>query len=152
MDWIKKAKEVFNVEKPEHFTNYLHCDECAEHDKTLTKFDIDTITLMELGNPGWDPICFCSNLGKRYYMPALIRLCVTSMGTNFYLEQFFFHLEGGTEEESFLLSCSEEQIKFIKDFLGYLIEKYPEEIQMSLCTDTILRIYETCFNSKPLAP
>ena len=61
---VKKANKVFPGEKPEPYTNYLNCDECAEPDETLKKSSIDTITLKELGNSGWAPVCFCSNHGK----------------------------------------------------------------------------------------
>ena len=30
MDWTQQAKQLFNVLKPEHFTNYRHWCECAE--------------------------------------------------------------------------------------------------------------------------
>lgn len=74
MDWVNKAKELFASPKPGHFTNYQHCDECAEHDETLRSTDVDTIGLGELGNPAWDPICFCSSEGKLRMI--LTKICV----------------------------------------------------------------------------
>lgn len=76
--------------RPEHFTNFTHCSECAEHDETLRSHTPATIGLDQLGHPGWDPICFVSDAGFHYYMPALARLAVDS--TADYLQQFLFHL------------------------------------------------------------
>src|SRR5262245_47791535 len=45
-------------ERPEHFTNYTHCEECAEHDDLLLSRDPDTLRIEDVGNPGWDPLCY----------------------------------------------------------------------------------------------
>lgn len=79
MDWKQQAKLIFNVPKPAHFANYRHCCEGAEHDQTLLAFDVDSIGLAQLGNPGWDPLCFSSAEGLMYYLPALIRLTLDTM-------------------------------------------------------------------------
>ena len=60
MDWIQHATQLFQMPKPEHFTNYRHCCECAEHDATLLAYDVNAIGVEQLGNPGWDPLCFVS--------------------------------------------------------------------------------------------
>ena len=79
MNWIEEAKIIFYINKPVHFTNYEHCEECAEHDETLLSKTIDSIGLDEIGKEGWDPICFCSNEGKIYYMPSFIRLSLDTI-------------------------------------------------------------------------
>ena len=92
---INEATKVFaEVPRPEHFTDYEHCCECAEHDQTLLNATIDTIGLDELGNPGWDPVCFASAEGKQYYFPAFVRLSLDSIDHEFYFGQLLFHLEG----------------------------------------------------------
>jgi hypothetical protein len=45
-------------ERPEHFTDFQHCCECAEHDELLRSRDLDTLRVEDVGNPGWDPLCF----------------------------------------------------------------------------------------------
>jgi len=94
MDWKQQAKLIFNVEKPAHFVDSMHCSECAEHDQTLLAFDVDSIGLAQLGNPGWDPLCFSSAEGIRYYMPALVRLTLDTMEKphETYIDQMLFHL------------------------------------------------------------
>ncbi len=142
MNWVEQAKLLFQMEKPEHFTNHRHCCECAEHDETLVNCDVDSIGLEELGNPGWDPICFCSDEGKKYYLPAFIRLSLATLDDDFYLDQFLFHLEWDGEKNSFFLSCSAEQRKFIAAFIRYIIENFAAQVQANLCADKILRVYE----------
>lgn len=76
--------------RPEHFTNFMHCDECREHDETLRRHTPDTITLDEIGNPGWDPICFALPEAFQYYLPGLIRLAHEARHE--YIGQLLFHL------------------------------------------------------------
>lgn len=140
--WIEKARELFAVDKPEHFTNYLHCCECYEHDETLRCSTVDSIGLQELGNPGWDPVCFSSDGGKKYYMPAFVRLSLGTIHDEFYIDQFLFHLEGNGSRNDLFLSCSPEQRKFIVAFLEYVMQRYPEQIQSGYYADQILRVHD----------
>ncbi len=142
MDWIDRAKEQFNAPKPEHFTNFNHCKECEEHDQTLLTADIDTIGIDELGNHGWDPISFASPEGKKYYLPAFIRLSLDTMKDEFYLDQFLFHLEGDGPNNAFYISCTKEQRKYVASFIEYVIKEYADEIEANLCTDKCLKSYE----------
>jgi hypothetical protein len=142
MDWVKEAKRIFNIPKPEHFTNYKHCEECAEHDETLSNHSIDSISLLELGNPGWDPVCFCSDEGKKYYMPAFIRLSLESMGEEFYFGQLLFHLESDKKNNSFIQSCNAEQRKFVSDFVEFVINNYAAEIKLNSYEKETLKVYE----------
>ena len=147
MDWVETAKELFKSQKPKHFTNFKHCDECEEHDRTLLEVDIDTIGLDELGNPGWDPICFTSPEGKKYFVPAFMRLSLGTMKDDFYLEQFLFHAEGDGPKNDFYTSCTKEQRQFIASFFAYVTEEYADEIEENLCTDKVLENFEVW--SKP---
>ncbi len=53
------VEQVFSSNAaPENYTNRDHCAECAEHDQTLRSYTPQSITLEQLGNPAWDPICF----------------------------------------------------------------------------------------------
>ena len=152
VDWKQQAKQVFSAPKPEHFTNYQHCCECAEHDLTLLSFDIDSIGLEQLGYPGWDPICFCSPEGLIYYMPALVRLTVDTIDSprESYLDQMLFHLIRDGPGNSLVVACNDEQRKFIAEFLDYLITEYAEQIEAEwLATDDILRAHEIW--SQPLS-
>jgi hypothetical protein len=121
LDWVKYAKQVFDITKPEHFTNYNHCDECAEHDEVLLKSSIDSIGLKELGNPAWDPIFSCSNEGKKYYMPSFIRLSIETMNKEFYFEQFLVHLESDGLNNALFQACNQQQRECIAEFVEHVI-------------------------------
>ena len=142
MCWVERAKELFNVSRPEHFTNWTHCDECSEHDETLRLATIDSIGMQELGNPGWDPICFSSIEGKIFYMPVLIRLCIETINKGLYFESFLFHVTGNGEGNDLVNSCSSEQRQFIRSFLEYMITEYPDVIDQANCTDDALKAIE----------
>lgn len=145
MDWIQEAKRVFNLPKPPHFTNYQHCCECFEHDETLLSHDIDSISTNELGNPGWDPMCFCSEEGFIYYMPALIRITLDNIKDlhKTYLDQLLFHLIKDGKGNRLVVACNEEQRQFVASFLEHLIENYTPEIEAALCySDEILKAHD----------
>jgi hypothetical protein len=142
MDWIKEAKRLFCIDKPKHFTNYTHCEECEEHDQTLINSTIDSIGLEELGNPASDPICFSSAEGKMYYMPSFIRLSLDSMEAEFYLGQLLFHLEGDGKGNKLFTACNTEQRKFIHHFIEYVILNHTEQIEANGYENEALKVQE----------
>jgi hypothetical protein len=47
---IQNITEAFSgIEKPEHFTNFTHCDECKEHDDTLRARTVETLQGQQRG-------------------------------------------------------------------------------------------------------
>ena len=144
MDWKQQAKLIFNAPKPEHFTDYRHCCECAEHDQTLLASDVESIGLAELGNPGWDPLCFCSPEGLIYYMPALVRLTIDTIDDvrQSYLDQMLFHLIKDGPGNTFVSACNDQQRKFVAEFLEYLITEHSEQIASEVfASDDILKAH-----------
>ncbi len=146
MDWITEAKRIFYIDKPEHFTNYEHCEECLEHDQTLLNSSIDTIGLTELGNPGWDPMCFASTEGKKYYMPSLIRLSLETMDSDFYFGQLLFHLESNGKDNDFYLGCNSDQRTFILSFIEHIILNYTIHLVENFCEHEALKAQEIWSN------
>ena len=145
MDWKQQAKLVFNLPKPDHFSNYNHCCECAEHDQTLLTCDVDSIGLQQLGNPGWDPLCFSSAEGLLYYLPALIRLTLDTIDNprESYLDQMLFHLIQDGENNRLVKACSKEQRNFVSAFLEYLVENHCSQIETGgFSSEDILRAHE----------
>jgi hypothetical protein len=65
-----------DVARPDHFTDFRHCSECADHDQTLCSRTVTTIRRDDLGNQGWDPIGFSKEQGWAYYLPALARFAI----------------------------------------------------------------------------
>jgi uncharacterized protein DUF6714 len=68
------------VPRPEHFTSYLHCDECQEHDELMRSRDRATLTVEDVADLPWTPLAFLTPEGYRYYMPALVRLALSAEG------------------------------------------------------------------------
>jgi hypothetical protein len=76
--------------RPDHFTDFRHCCECAEHDETLRARTPDTIAATDLP-PAWDAICFATLDAYLYYLPGLARLAL-GRGDAYTLDQFLFHM------------------------------------------------------------
>jgi hypothetical protein len=85
---VRRAFE--NVPRPElMIRGTCSCCECAEHNQTLLSHTPETITLQELGNAAWDPICFASDAAFAYYLRGMIRLALEDAS---YTDQLLFHL------------------------------------------------------------
>src|SRR5690242_13994900 len=94
-DILEVVRQAFAVcPRPEHFTDFTHCEECREHDDLLRSRDVDSLRGEDVGNPGWDPLCFTSAEGFAYFFPALARLALDSAGPDrdWYGPQLLFHL------------------------------------------------------------
>lgn len=115
-----------SVSRPDHFTDYMHCEECTEHDETLRSHSPDTIGVNELGNPGWDPICFATPEGFNYYMPGLARLAL-GRGEQWYLGQFLCHLDARR-----IAGFSSEQRAAVLALLEHIRETMSDEVESSL--------------------
>lgn len=146
MGLLNEAKRIFDIDKSAHFTNYTHCTECLEHDETLRNKDIETIGLEELGNPGWDPICFANTQGFKYYLPALVRLCIESTEKNYYIDQFLFHISYGAMEKNFLSEFDNAERDFVAKLLNHLLDNKSEIIDQNLDTDALLSALEVWNN------
>jgi len=105
---------------PENYTDRNHCEECAEHDETLRTFTPETIGIDQLGNPGWDPICFVLPDAFKYYFPALVRLAPEAEGLNSYLEQFLFHVTYQGENSRYFKYFSKAEREAALDVLRYI--------------------------------
>lgn len=90
IDVCRLVADAFaDVPRPVHFTDPTHCSECADHNSVLCSKSVETLAIEDVGNPGWDPICFLSPEGFRYYFPALVRL---ALNEEYYLSQLLFHI------------------------------------------------------------
>ncbi len=128
--------------RPEHFTNYRHCEECAEHDALLRSRDRATLCGGDLGNPGWDPLCFTSVEGFAYYFPTLARLTLEEPVENhdWLGPSLFFHLsyaEKG-EQNRLIAGFNPKQRHAVLELLKHLEESRTELTDMFLCIDELL--------------
>jgi hypothetical protein len=116
--------------RPEHFTNFNHCDECAEHDELLRSRDRDTLTVDDVGNAGWDPLSFTSSAGFAYYMPKLVRLALEArepLGGLWYAGQLMTHFWHGGRYNKHLHEFDTHQRQAVIAFAEFLINDRPQE-------------------------
>ena len=129
------------ISKPEHFTDYTHCSECAQHDELLRTRDRDTLQIEDVGNRGWDPLCFSSDEGIAYYMPALLRLTLATE-TLWYRDQLLFHLSEGAATESFRRFCNAQQRQAVAGLLAYFIESRSNLGDSCAEEENLVRLHE----------
>ena len=142
MDMIQEAIKLFgSTPKPEHFTNYKHCCECAEHDETLRKETLESLSFEHL-HPAWDPLCFINAEGFQYFFPALVRLTLQGTGENYFIGQIIFHLEYDGDNNSRYLQFSKEQRRYVVKLLKQLIETRAQEIEDNHDSDALFRAIE----------
>jgi hypothetical protein len=124
-DVLRDIDEVFGpCSKPEHFTNYTHCGECAEHDALLRSRNRSTLTFDDIGNPGWNPLCFSSAEGIFYFMPPLVRMAIEPAreGYGWRGDVLLFHLWHGGNDNKLLVAATGVQRSAIAGLLAYFIE------------------------------
>ena len=63
-----------SFKRPEHFTDYKHCKECAEFDAILQQYALGDISSNQLGTVSWSPVLFLTEDAYGYVMPRLIEL------------------------------------------------------------------------------
>lgn len=93
-----------DCKRPEHFTDYEHCEECAEHDEVMRSATLDTLDSVHLGGPGWAPFSFLTVEGFAHYMPRILELAVTGKGNehgDLFLSDILFQLVPGEEYDRF---------------------------------------------------
>ncbi len=123
-------RKIFaDAPRPDHFTNYIHCEECLEHDDLLRSKDVDTLGFAEIGNPGWSPVAFMTAEAMRYYFPALVRVALdlklAGMPDNFLGSLLFFL--GNDDLKTFILFNNEERkavISLLNHLKGSLSDRF----------------------------
>ncbi len=120
-----------SAERPEHFTNFGHCDECRDHDDLLRSRDLETLTIDDVGNQGWDPIIFTSAAAFAYYIPALARLALAAPhpAWGWYGDQLSVHLRMDGRRNSRWSHCSPPQREAIRALLEHIFATRSDIIQ-----------------------
>src|ERR1700682_4088824 len=110
-------------ERPAHFTNYEHCEECRDYDDLLRSRDRSSLMLSDLIVRG-DPFCFVSPQGLAYYFPSLARLALSGKvnDPHGYVPQLLFHLWSGGPCNSHLLFFTTGQRHAVQALLKHLLE------------------------------
>jgi hypothetical protein len=151
LELVRKA--FSDCSKPEHFTEYGHCDECQDHDDVLRSRDVETLTIKDVGNSGWDPLCYTSAEGFAYFFPALARLALAEPTEPFgwYGPQLFFHLTHDGHCNRFIPHLSPGQKNAVVALL-----KYIGETRLNLVVDYMyvdeLRVAIDLWSAKDQSP
>jgi Family of unknown function (DUF6714) len=142
MHLVDEANRLFSsVPRPTSFTDRDHCQECAEHDDTLRNATPESLSFQQVA-PGWDPFCFISIDGFRYYFPAMVRLAIEGNGESYFVDQFLFHLVLDGPRNDRYESFSTQQRAFVVNVMKYLLETQAEEIENNLDTDRLFQALE----------
>ena len=136
--------------RPEHFTNYTHCEECLDHDEVLRSRDLETLGLADVGGGGWDPICFISAEGYAYYFPAFARLALSAPDAEgeWYGPQFLSHLIYNAENmydverNSRYEKFTPEQRMAVVELLKHMLETRAELLDNYMSADRWLTAFE----------
>jgi len=142
---IQTVQRAFAKRRPPaHFTNFEHCEECAEYDAILRSRDIYSLRIEDVGNAGSDPICFISPEGFAYYLPALVRLALAEPAEpyDWYGAQLLFHLCSDGLRNERVLACSIQQRRAVVAFLRHLIETRSELADIYGCSDELFQAIE----------
>jgi len=133
-----------SINRPEHFTNYSHCEECLEHDQTLLSRSRDDLTLEQLGMPGWDPVSFCTPAAKAYLLPRLVRLALMTPEEQYgwYVPQLLNHLYAGYDSNQLWKLCSPAQRTAVASLLLHMVNTRAALMDAYCCADELLRCHE----------
>lgn len=139
-DLVENAFKAFSeFEKPEHCTNYEHCEECAEHDQTLIKKTKTNLSIEDVGTVCWGPVPFMTMQALMYFMPRLIELAVNKAfdkDRDPYFLQFinsFFDLPNSDRIHLF----GKKQIEIMLKAFEYLEQEYYQLIEYHCWEDEL---------------
>ncbi len=113
------------VTRPDHFTDFKHYSECAEHGQTLHSKTVTTIRRDDLGNQGWDPIGFTNEHGWAYYFPALARFAMMPAiwpARDPYVVLLASHLSWDGPDNRRLRFCTPEQRRAVASLISWIAE------------------------------
>lgn len=111
---------------PETITDPHHCSECEDHARTLAAQTLESLSTRHVGG-SWDPTCFMSDEGFRYWFPALVRIASEQEEPGYWGMLFGFYLGSDRcRQGSF---GREEQVAILQVFewMLELFRSYPEE-------------------------
>ena len=128
--------------RPEEFVDASHCEECAEHNNTLLGQTREDIGMNELGNPGWDPLCFVRPEGFLYYFPAMVRLVFDKSIEDDYLGQFLFHCTYEGTKSRFFRHFNREQVGATADVMRFLYFNWRKKLEKHLLSEEADRAVE----------
>lgn len=122
---LEEIDAVFGpVIRPKKFTVEDGDPECMDHDALLKSRTRETLSIDDVGNAGYDPLCECLPEGIAYFFPTLARFALSNPVNSFswYGGQLIFHLSSNNKENKFLCYCSKLQRAAVASLLEYIID------------------------------
>ena len=124
-------KEFNEFEKPEHSTNYKHCEECNEYNELLKDVDRKELSIEQIGTVCWGPVPFLLPEAMAYYMPRFIELALLNVNNNDrdpYITQFINQI--GTYPANEILSLfKQKHIAIVYETYKFINENYREIVE-----------------------
>jgi len=132
---INAIDEAFSGEpRPAMFIRgTCSCEECTEHNETMSRLKLSAFPIDVLNNPGWDPICFASDAAFRYLMPGLALLVLNHPED--YIQQFLFHVE----QPDRIACLSHSQAHAVVRLLDLLAVEASEAVGNNHAADALFR-------------
>lgn len=144
-DIIAAVDKAFEgIERPEHFTNFTHCEECAEHDETLRAKTREALTRQDLGTLGWNPITFCHLEAKAYLFPRLARELLAEPDNTYgwYGPEFISLVYRPLEDNDFRKYCHDQQRAVVLALILYVIESRASLVESYFCAEDFLACHQ----------
>jgi len=124
-DLLAEVERLFGASaRPDHFTNFTHCSECAQHDELLRSRRKGELRAEDVSYSGWDPICFVSYEAFRYLLPDLVRLALLDPDASdeWSFPNLLFHLTYEARENEYLNAFSPDERAAVATFLRHMAE------------------------------
>ena len=138
-------KEFSFFERPMHFTDYKHCEECEDHDETMRSCNLRDIGAKEVGNPGWSPLPLLTEHALGYVMPRLIEMALNlekNADGDIFIFDFLLCLTPNKEYKRFN-NYSSGQINIIQQCLKYIKNNYTSYIDECMCEEELQEAIST---------
>ena len=144
-DIIAAVDKAFGgIDRPEHFTNYTHCEECAEHDETLRAKPRVLLTRKDLGTLGWNPVTFCHLGAKAYLFPRLARELLAEPDETYgwYGPEFISLVYWPLGDNDFRQYCNTQQRAVVLALILHVIESRASLVESCCCADDFLSCHQ----------
>ncbi|MCA6059507.1 hypothetical protein HUF18_06925 [Thalassolituus sp. ST750PaO-4] len=117
--------------RPDHFTKFDHCPECAEHDESLRAVELSAIGATQVGYIGYGPISFLTAEALAYCMPRFLEMVLldgqNDQGDDF-IGDFILQLVPRENFDRFSGYTNKERT-VVLDTLDYIYESMHEVVK-----------------------
>lgn len=132
-----------DLSRPQHFTDFAHCAECAEHDERLQACRGRRLELEDVAYVAFDPFCVALPETFAWFFPALATLALgePSQEHGWFGTQLLFHLAEPRRANGFHAHCTPAQRDAVAALLRHLLDTRAALIDTDRATDAFLDCY-----------